>query len=376
MTYYAVYIGHNPGIYMTWDAVKKEVDGFPGAVFRGFKNIKDAEYFTLKGELPAFNFKDDKDKDKSAASLTSPATEATLNLKFAPLPIKIKPLIKIKQAIGVKEPIIGVKEPISIGVKEPISIGVKEPIIGVKEPIRGIKEPIRGVKEPIRGVKEPIRGVKEPIRGVKEPIRAVKSSRAVEVEVEVEVEVAGAKAPICNTTSTGALLKLVSKYKNHPDYDPESTLIHIYTDGGTIGNGRKDATGAYGVFIPETYWTKERLISRDMVSGKITNGVAELKAIIKALTEIMLIDVEVDSDIELEFVIHYDSTYAADVITGKKGAKANLELVQKGKQLLKECTQIASVEFEHVYSHTGAQDLHSLGNVVADKLAEGTLMTN
>ena len=271
MTYYAVHLGHNPGIYMTWDAAKKEVDGFPGAVFKGFKNIKDAEYFTVHGSLASFL------PSASSAPASSAPASAPSSMKFATLPIKIK--------IKIKEPI------------EPIAI----------------------------------------------------------------------KEPIANP-----LLKLVTKYKSHADYNPASNIVHLYTDGGTIGNGRKDATGGYGVFIPATRLTKERLISRDLVSGKVTNGVAELKAIIKALKEILLIDVEVDSDVELEFVIHYDSTYAADVITGKKGAKANLELVTQGKQLLKECLAIVPVEFEHVYSHTGAQDLHSLGNEIADKLAGGT----
>ena len=33
----------------------------------------------------------------------------------------------------------------------------------------------------------------------------------------------------------------------------------------------------------------------------------------------------------LNFIIHYDSTYAADVITGKKNGRANIELVTQGK---------------------------------------------
>ena len=225
MTYYAVHTGHNPGIYMTWDAAKKQVDGYPGAIYRGFKNIKDAENFTLHGDAP--------EKPKVAS------------------------------------------------VQEVINLTVPD---------------------------------------------------------------------------------ILSKYKQHSDYRHDDTVVHIYTDGSTIGNGTKHATGGYGVFIPGKDYVKERLIVRKLVHGKITNGVAELKAIITALDEIVKDQVNTS----LEFIIHYDSTYAADVITGKKAAKANLDLVNKGKELLALCTR---VKFEHVYSHTGKQDLHSLGNEIADKLA-------
>ena len=107
------------------------------------------------------------------------------------------------------------------------------------------------------------------------------------------------------------------------------------------------------------------------MNGKITNGVAELKAINRALEEILQIHIEVKQELSFTFIIHYDSTYAADVITGKKSAKANLELVTAGKDLLKECSALRiRVSFEHVYSHTGKQDLFSLGNELADKLAD------
>ena len=160
-------------------------------------------------------------------------------------------------------------------------------------------------------------------------------------------------------------------YNGHSDYAPTAKTIHMYTDGGTIGNGRKDAIGGYGVFIPATSYTTERLIARKLV-GKITNNIAELKGIITALKEIQDI-----KRTDLAFIIHYDSTYAADVITGKKNAYANLELVTQGKQLLTECQNAnLNITFNHVYSHTGKKDLHSIGNEVADKLAGVYLYNN
>jgi ribonuclease HI len=164
------------------------------------------------------------------------------------------------------------------------------------------------------------------------------------------------------SNATPAFEQLLMKYKNLQS-GTSSDMIHIYTDGGTIGNGRKDAIGGYGVFIAGT---KEKLISRKLVNdhGKITNNIAELKAIIKALEEILLMDTD------KSIVLHYDSTYAADVITGKKNGRANIELVKQGQALLAECkTKQIRLDFEHVYSHTGKQDVHSIGNEIADKLA-------
>ena len=43
--YYAVKIGKTPGIYLTWDDCKKMVDGYPGAVYKSFKTITEAEAF-------------------------------------------------------------------------------------------------------------------------------------------------------------------------------------------------------------------------------------------------------------------------------------------------------------------------------------------
>ena len=43
--YYAVRVGKTPGIYMTWDACKAMVDGYPGAKYKGFESIAEAEAF-------------------------------------------------------------------------------------------------------------------------------------------------------------------------------------------------------------------------------------------------------------------------------------------------------------------------------------------
>lgn len=43
--YYAVRVGKTPGIYLTWDDCKAMVDGFPGAIYKSFTSVADAEAF-------------------------------------------------------------------------------------------------------------------------------------------------------------------------------------------------------------------------------------------------------------------------------------------------------------------------------------------
>lgn len=43
--YYAVRVGKTPGIYLSWDDCKAMVDGYPGAKYKSFANIEEAEAF-------------------------------------------------------------------------------------------------------------------------------------------------------------------------------------------------------------------------------------------------------------------------------------------------------------------------------------------
>lgn len=47
--YYAVRAGKTPGIYMSWDACRAMVHGYPGAVYKSFKTRAEAEAFLGEG---------------------------------------------------------------------------------------------------------------------------------------------------------------------------------------------------------------------------------------------------------------------------------------------------------------------------------------
>ena len=43
--YYAVKRGKTPGIYLTWEDCQNQINGFSGAVYKGFATIQEAEEF-------------------------------------------------------------------------------------------------------------------------------------------------------------------------------------------------------------------------------------------------------------------------------------------------------------------------------------------
>lgn len=43
--YYAVKIGRKEGIFSSWDECKEQVHGYPGAVYKSFSTLEEAENF-------------------------------------------------------------------------------------------------------------------------------------------------------------------------------------------------------------------------------------------------------------------------------------------------------------------------------------------
>jgi ribonuclease HI len=53
--YYAVRSGREPGVYLTWDECKAQIDGYPKAEYKGFSSLADAEAYLgyVKTSKPA-----------------------------------------------------------------------------------------------------------------------------------------------------------------------------------------------------------------------------------------------------------------------------------------------------------------------------------
>lgn len=151
---------------------------------------------------------------------------------------------------------------------------------------------------------------------------------------------------------------------SEPRFVPE---YYVYTDGSCINNGRPDAKAGIGIYFGTN---DPRNVSRIVVAEKATNNVAELTAIIEAY-RIITADVRAGKRIE----IVTDSEYAIKCVTtyGDKCNTSHWEQDIPNKVLVKEMYEMyrnkPNVQFTHIMAHTENQDVHSIGNLHADRLA-------
>lgn len=148
-----------------------------------------------------------------------------------------------------------------------------------------------------------------------------------------------------------------------PEVTPYENVV--YTDGACRSNGRAGAIGGIGVyFAPED----PRNVSRRL-EGKCTNNIAELTALIEGVK--MLPDGETSAVYtDSNYAILCCSTYGDKLL--KKGWPEdipNRTLVKEAYELVK----TKRTKVIHVQAHTGATDMHSVGNHNADQLATACL---
>ena len=75
--YYAVKVGRIPGIYQTWDEAKEQINGYSGAVYKGFTTSHDAEQFILESNEQA---SDNKKENVTSGDLNNQIEEKIANL--------------------------------------------------------------------------------------------------------------------------------------------------------------------------------------------------------------------------------------------------------------------------------------------------------
>lgn len=147
--------------------------------------------------------------------------------------------------------------------------------------------------------------------------------------------------------------------------------IIVYTDGGCINNGKKNAIGGIGIYFNDD---DSRNVSLKL-KGDITNNVAELTAILSALKilnkeivdgkKILIVS---DSEYAIKCCTYYGKKLSENnwLSTTTKKTPPNIELV---KELYEITSTFNNIKFKHVFSHTGKEDMFSLGNSQADLLA-------
>lgn len=159
----------------------------------------------------------------------------------------------------------------------------------------------------------------------------------------------------------------IEEYVSEED---EKEPIIVYTDGACSNNGRSNARAGFGVYFGKD----DSRNASEAYKGPQTNNVAELLAIIKALS---ILRQEIDNGEKI--IIYSDSKYAIRCCTdyGEKCEKKNwkkkkfedIPNVKIVRTAYLFCKGKKNIEFIHINAHTGLQDRHSLGNENADRLA-------
>lgn len=147
--------------------------------------------------------------------------------------------------------------------------------------------------------------------------------------------------------------------------------IYVYTDGACSGNGNKNALAGIGIYFSKD---NENNVSEKLEGENLTNNIAELTAVIRAILIIKKMEFKNKVIVtDSEYVIKCATTY------GEKLAKLNWEKKDKeipNLNLVKkvyELTNKYDIKYKHVKAHTGNKDRHSISNYYADKLANDSI---
>jgi ribonuclease HI len=156
--------------------------------------------------------------------------------------------------------------------------------------------------------------------------------------------------------------------------EDDSEKIFIYTDGSCIKFKNNISKGGFGIYIPE----KNVKIGAPLLNQKITNNRAEMTAIIDSLKYLD------EWELLKKICIFTDSQYSMYIFNGtgeryeKNGYKndgkdvPNIDLIKK----LLELKRTYNIVLLKVRAHTDKKDKHSMGNEVADKLAQKGALSN
>ena len=156
---------------------------------------------------------------------------------------------------------------------------------------------------------------------------------------------------------------------------PDSKFI-VFTDGSSIGNGRKDARAGYAIYWPAMQDLNE---AGHIVGG--TNNQAEFTAAVKALEAANRVDPEgretvyvyTDSMLLINTVTKWLNGWRKAGWRKRDGTQVlNLDLVKR----LDDLTRSRRVVWTHVSAHTGREDWMSKYNDVVDKKARAVAISN
>ncbi|KAI2465718.1 ribonuclease H-like protein [Annulohypoxylon bovei var. microspora] len=147
--------------------------------------------------------------------------------------------------------------------------------------------------------------------------------------------------------------------------EDELDVVHVYTDGSSIGNGRAGAVAGVGVYFGPN---DERNISERLGGEVQTNQRAELTAILRALETIPVGDkmrIFSDSKYSISCVTEWYVNWQKNGWKTKDGFVKNKDLIKAIRDKIDERTEAGTkTYFQWVKGHAA-----EAGNVAADELA-------
>lgn len=138
----------------------------------------------------------------------------------------------------------------------------------------------------------------------------------------------------------------------------ETNTQYVYCDGSCIHNGSPNAKAGIGIYFGDN---DSRNVSQ-RIKGN-TNNIAELTAMIQIYDIVKGVPLCIVSD--SKYALHCVGSYGRRCEKIQWPDIPNKELVKQLYYTYKD----TSFEFIHVYAHTNKNDMHSIGNKHADKLA-------
>lgn len=160
------------------------------------------------------------------------------------------------------------------------------------------------------------------------------------------------------------------------DTKPHLTSINIYTDGSFTKLSDNKYKCGYGIYFPgkELKNVAAPFTIGKITDGKITNNRAELHAIYQSIISVIkhytfdLINIYTDSEYSQKSLTVWIETWKKNNWkNAKKKPVDNQDLIKKIDKYLQRYK--GKINIQWVRAHTKKQDMYSIHNAMADKLA-------
>ncbi|RDW71360.1 hypothetical protein BP6252_07923 [Coleophoma cylindrospora] len=319
--YYAVRAGHTPGVYTNWEDCQEQITGFKGAQFKAYLDKTEAEMFVTGKSLPVAQKTGDKFYGVAVGRV--PGVYETWD--------------------EASEQVVGVKGP-----KYKKFATRKEAEDFVKA--GGNKVAAELTPTP-KSTSNPL-----PKESKKSKVKEETSSY---FKDEID-ESSDSKPPVTKKIKTAPSQPVISHAGMKGD-----TLV-VYTDGSSLGNGKKGAQAGVGVYFGEG---DPRNVSEPLAGMPQTNQRAELTAVLRALqiceqvTPILIIT---DSNYSINCCTLWHTSWERNGWkTSTGGSVLNKDLVVDIRKLIEQRkAKNVATNFRWIKGHSNDK-----GNEAADRLA-------